>query len=85
MGSIRVVGDAYHLYAKMSCYIHCKQVYAGPFLRINNTIFCLYLAYNLHGFSWDQGLFKTSVAVVVMTNNEEIQSMAIYKSPWLLL
>ncbi len=31
------------------------------------------------------GLFKTSVAVVVMTNNEEIQSMAIYKSPWLLL
>lgn len=27
------------------------------------------------------GLFKTSVAVVAMTNSEEIQSMAIYKSP----
>ncbi len=54
-------GDAYHLYAKMSCYIHCKQVYASPFLRINNTIFCLYLAYNLHGFSWDQAYLKPAL------------------------
>ncbi len=61
MGYIRVVGDAYHLYAKMSCYIHCKQVYASPFLRINNTIFCLYLAYNLHGFSWDQAYLKPAL------------------------